>query len=41
MDIHRGHHDNMANNIVASGHLGKILPLLAGMPDNGVITRVA
>lgn len=34
------HHENMANNIVASGHLGRILPLLVGPPDNGVITRV-
>jgi quinol monooxygenase YgiN len=31
------HHENMAKNIVDSGHLAKLLPLLAGMPDNGVI----
>ena len=31
------HHDNMAKNIVASGHLQKILPLLEGPIDNGVI----
>ena len=34
------HHENMANNIVASGHLGRILPLLVGPPDNGIISRV-
>jgi len=34
------HHDNMAHNIVASGHLMKILPLLVGPPDNGVIDLV-
>ena len=34
------HHTNMADNIVASGHLGRILPLLVGPPDNGVISRV-
>jgi len=34
------HHENMATNIVASGHLGRILPLLVGPPDNGVISRV-
>jgi quinol monooxygenase YgiN len=32
------HHENMINNIVASGHLERILPLLVGPPDNGVIT---
>ncbi len=34
------HHENMVNNIVGSGHFGRILPLLVGPPDNGVITRV-
>jgi quinol monooxygenase YgiN len=34
------HHANMAENIVASGHLAKILPLLVGPPDNGVIEIV-
>jgi quinol monooxygenase YgiN len=34
------HHANMAENIVASGHLAKILPLLTGPPDNGVIESV-
>ena len=34
------HHANMADNIVASGHLAKMLPLLAGSPDNGVIEMV-
>ena len=32
------HHKNMAENIVASGHLMRILPLIVGPPDNGVIT---
>ena len=31
------HHDNMAQNIVASGHLQKLLPLLEGPIDNGVV----
>ncbi|MBK5289553.1 MAG: antibiotic biosynthesis monooxygenase [Acidimicrobiia bacterium] len=31
------HHDNMARNIDATGHLGKILPLLDGSIDNGVL----
>ena len=31
------HHQNMASNIVASGHLARILPLVVGPPDNGVI----
>ena len=31
------HHENMANNIVASGHLAQIIPLIVGPPDNGVI----
>jgi quinol monooxygenase YgiN len=34
------HHANMAVNIVASGHLAKILPLLIGPPDNSVIETV-
>ena len=34
------HHANMAQNIVATGHLAKLLPLLVGPPDNGVIERV-
>jgi quinol monooxygenase YgiN len=34
------HHANMAQNIVASGHLAKMLPLLVGPPDNGVIETV-
>jgi quinol monooxygenase YgiN len=34
-----GHHANMAQNIVAGGHLAKMLPFLAGPPDNGVIER--
>jgi quinol monooxygenase YgiN len=34
------HHDNMATNIVASGHLARILPLVVGPPDNGVIQLV-
>ncbi len=34
------HHENMATNILASGHLARILPLLVGPPDNGVISRV-
>lgn len=31
------HHANMARNIVATGHFAKILALLVGPPDNGVI----
>ena len=34
------HHENMANNIVASGHLARIIPLIVGPPDNGVIRLV-
>jgi quinol monooxygenase YgiN len=34
------HHHNMATNIVASGHLSRIIPLLVGSPDNGVIRLV-
>lgn len=31
------HHRNMANTIVARGHLARILPVVVGPPDNGVI----
>ena len=34
------HHENMAENIVGSGHLGRILPLIVGPPDNGVIQLI-
>ena len=34
------HHANMAQNVVAGGHLAKLMPLLVGPPDNGVIERV-
>jgi len=34
------HHKNMTDNIVATGHLMRILPLLVGPPDNGVIQIV-
>lgn len=34
------HHHNMAVNIIASGHLARILPLTVGPPDNGVIHRI-
>ena len=34
------HHANMADNVVGSGHFAKLLPLLVGMPDNGVIEAV-
>ena len=34
------HHANMTQNIVASGHLAEMMPLLVGPPDNGVIERV-
>ena len=34
------HHENMANNILASGHMLRILPLIVGPPDNGVIQPV-
>ena len=34
------HHKNMADNIVATGHLMRILPLIVGPPDNGVIKIV-
>jgi quinol monooxygenase YgiN len=36
-DSIESHHESMASNIVASGHLARILPLVAGPPDNGVI----
>ena len=36
----QAHHANMSQNIVASGHLAKLLPLLVGPPDNGVIKAV-
>ena len=35
------HHKNMADNIVATGHLMRILPLIVGPPDNGVIQNVS
>jgi hypothetical protein len=34
------HHENMAHNIVATGHLAKIIPLIVGPPDNGVVELV-
>ena len=34
------HHANMQANIVATGHLAKLLPLLNGPIDNGVIQPV-
>ena len=34
------HHQNMADNIVATGHLLRILPLIVGPPDNGVIQAI-
>jgi quinol monooxygenase YgiN len=34
------HHANMAENIVATGHLVKMMPLMTGPPDNGVIETV-
>ena len=34
------HHHNMAENILATGHLAKILPLLEGPVDNGVIDLI-
>ena len=33
------HHANMAQNIVASGHLARLMPLLVEPPDSGVIER--
>ena len=34
------HRENMAKNVVASGHLDKIKALLTGPPDNGVVEAV-
>jgi quinol monooxygenase YgiN len=34
------HHENMARNVVASGHLDKIKALLTGPLDNGVVEVV-
>jgi quinol monooxygenase YgiN len=34
------HHENVATNVVASGHLAKITALLTGPPDNGVVEAV-
>jgi quinol monooxygenase YgiN len=34
------HHQNMAVNIVASGQLALIMPLIVGPPNNGVIRRI-
>ena len=34
------HHANMAQNIVATGHLANLLPLLVAPPDNGVIESI-
>jgi quinol monooxygenase YgiN len=34
------HHENVAKNVVASGHLDKIRALLTGPPDNGVVQAV-
>ena len=34
------HHENVAKNVVASGHLDRIKALLTGPPDNGVIEAV-
>jgi quinol monooxygenase YgiN len=34
------HHENMAQDIAASGHLGRILPLIVGPLDNGVIELI-
>ena len=34
------HHANMAKNIIESGHFAKLLPLLDGGIDNGVLTLV-
>jgi quinol monooxygenase YgiN len=35
------HHANMRHNIVETGHLAKLLPLLNGPIDNGVIQPVS
>jgi quinol monooxygenase YgiN len=34
------HRENVATNVVASGHLAKIKALLTGPPDNGVVEAV-
>ncbi|MEP7045046.1 MAG: antibiotic biosynthesis monooxygenase family protein [Ilumatobacteraceae bacterium] len=34
------HHQNMAVNIMASGHLARVMPCIVGPPDNGVIRQV-
>ena len=34
------HKENVAKNVVASGHIAKIKALLAGPPDNGIIQAV-
>ncbi|HEY8691252.1 MAG TPA: antibiotic biosynthesis monooxygenase family protein [Chloroflexota bacterium] len=34
------HHANMAKNVVATGHLDKLLPLLSAPIDNGVMRAV-
>lgn len=35
------HHHNMTANILESGHFSKLVPLLAGPPDNGVIHLIS
>jgi hypothetical protein len=40
-DSLEAHHRNMQENIVASGHLAKMFPLLDGPIDNGVISIVS
>ena len=34
------HHENVAKNVIASGHLDKIKALLTEAPDNGVVEAV-
>ena len=34
------HHENVAKNVIASGHLAKITALLTEPPDNGVVQAV-
>ena len=34
------HHANMAQNIIATGHLAKMMPFMTGPPDNGVIEHL-
>jgi quinol monooxygenase YgiN len=36
----KAHHENMTTNILASGHLARILPLLVAPPDNGIISQI-